>query len=89
MHSQLSHTNQIAVDFPEIVTTNMKTQYPLDGVTWQTMDIRALTVPDNNFDACIDNATLNAMLYGSLWDPEPEVRANIEAYLPSTQNCSE
>lgn len=79
MHSQLGYNNQTSVDFSDIVTVNMKAQYPNQGTTWQTMDIRALAFPDGSFDICIDKATLDAMLYGSLWDPEPEVRANIEA----------
>lgn len=79
MHTHLGHANQTAVDFSEVVTTNMKHRYPSNGVDWQTMDIRALSLPDASFDVCIDKATLDAMLYGSLWDPEPEVRANIQA----------
>lgn len=88
MHANLDHTNQTAVDFSEIVTTNMRSQYPSNGTNWQMMDIRALSFPDDRFDVCIDKATLDAMLYGSLWDPEPEVRANIEAYRRAmTQYC--
>lgn len=79
MHSHLSYSNQTAVDFSEIVTTDMRDQYPSNGIDWQSMDIRNLAFPDASFDACIDKATLDAMLYGSLWDPEPEVRANIGA----------
>lgn len=79
MHFQLGYSNQTAVDFSDIVTANMKKQYPESRVDWRTMDIRALPFPNSSWDVCIDKATLDAMLYGSLWDPEPEVRANIEA----------
>lgn len=79
MHAHLNYGNQTAVDFSNVVTSNMKRQYPSHGVDWQTMDIRALSFPNDSFDVCVDKATLDAMLYGSLWDPEPEVRANIEA----------
>ena len=43
----------------------MRTQHPL--VKWEVMDIRSLTYSDETFDICIDKATLDAMLYGSLW----------------------
>lgn len=79
MHTHLNYASQTAVDFSEIVTTNMRNQYSSNGVDWQTMDIRSLAFSDATFDVCIDKATLDAMLYGSLWDPEPEARANIGA----------
>lgn len=40
-----------------------------------------MTFPSDNFDIAIDKATLDAMLYGSLWDPEPEVRKNVGSYV--------
>lgn len=45
------------------------------------MDIRALDFAAASFDACIDKATLDAMLYGSLWDPAEEVRENVRRYV--------
>lgn len=79
MHAHMAYAKQTAVDFSDIVTRNMRASFPNNGVIWQTMDIRSLAFADESFSACIDKATLDAMLYGSLWDPEPEVRANIEA----------
>lgn len=57
----------------------MRAQNP--SIAWEVMDIRQLTFADASFDVCIDKATLDAMLYGSLWDPEDEVKANVEAYI--------
>jgi hypothetical protein len=51
------------------------------SIDWQVMDIRSLTYEDNTFDIVIDKATLDAMLYGSLWDPEDEVRDNVKRYV--------
>ena len=59
----------------------MATLHPDTGISWLTMDIRSLTFENNSFDVCIDKATLDAMLYGSLWDPEDEVRENVKAYV--------
>jgi EEF1A lysine methyltransferase 4 len=33
------------------------------------------------FDVAIDKSTLDTMLYGSLWDPDSEVRENVGAYV--------
>lgn len=45
------------------------------------MDIRSLEFDDASFDIAIDKATLDAMLYGSLWDPEDEVKENVRRYV--------
>jgi len=45
------------------------------------MDIRRLTFANAAFDVCVDKATLDAMLYGSLWDPKDEIRENVKAYV--------
>ncbi|KAK3640547.1 hypothetical protein LTR56_011886 [Elasticomyces elasticus] len=71
--------NQTAVDFSATVIANMKSAHP--SIEWMKMDIRHLTFEAESFDICIDKATLDAMLYGSLWDPEDEVRANVKAYV--------
>lgn len=48
---------------------------------WQVMDVRDLKFPDNSFDIAIDKGTLDAMLHGSLWDPEDDVKENTKAYV--------
>ncbi|KAF2769688.1 S-adenosyl-L-methionine-dependent methyltransferase [Teratosphaeria nubilosa] len=75
----LAYTHQTAIDFSPVVITHMSHQHP--SITWLTMDIRHLSFPASTFDICIDKATLDAMLYGSLWDPEPEVAAHVKAYV--------
>jgi hypothetical protein len=51
------------------------------------MDIRHMTFSPGTFDIAIDKGTLDAMLYGSLWDPEPEVRKNVGEYVDEV-SCS-
>ncbi|KAK5747161.1 hypothetical protein LTR17_000295 [Elasticomyces elasticus] len=77
--SNLGYKDQTAVDFSATVIENMKAAHP--SIEWREMDIRDLTFEAESFDICIDKATLDAMLYGSLWDPEEEVRANVKAYV--------
>ena len=48
---------------------------------WQVMDVRKMQFTDASIDIAIDKATLDAMLYGSLWDPEDEVKQNVKAYV--------
>ena len=76
---KLGYTTQTAIDFSDVVVQNMKAQHP--SITWLEMDIRQLTFQDYSFDVCIDKATLDAMLYGSPWDPPDEVKANVKAYV--------
>jgi hypothetical protein len=45
------------------------------------MDVRDMSFKSASFDIAIDKATLDAMLYGSLWDPEDEVKKNVKAYV--------
>jgi hypothetical protein len=40
-----------------------------------------LQFSDPTFDMAIDKSTLDAMLHGSLWDPEDDVKANATAYV--------
>lgn len=81
---ELGYRNQTAIDFSPVVTQNMAAAHP--GINWQVMDIRHLTYQDCSWDICIDKATLDAMLYGSLWDPEDEVRKNVKAYVDEVRS---
>jgi hypothetical protein len=56
----------------------MKSRHP--DLEWRVMDVRKMELPDATFDVAIDKATLDAMLYGSLWDPIDSVKTNIRAY---------
>ncbi|QDS68946.1 hypothetical protein FKW77_008605 [Venturia effusa] len=75
----LSYTTQTSIDFSAPVITQMSQKHPES--TWLVMDVRKMTFPSHSFDIAIDKATLDAMLYGSLWDPEPEVRKNVGEYV--------
>ncbi|KAK8203596.1 hypothetical protein M8818_005246 [Zalaria obscura] len=75
----LDYTKQTATDFSAVVIDNMRAKHP--DVEWRVMDIRSLEFDDASFDIAIDKATLDAMLYGSLWDPEDEVKENVRRYV--------
>jgi hypothetical protein len=75
----LNYKSQVSIDFSPVVIDQMKVKHP--GMEWEVMDVRDMTFQDSVFDLAIDKATLDAMLYGSLWDPEDEVRKNVGAYV--------
>lgn len=79
----LGYQRQCSVDFSPIAIEAMKTQYRDlgPGLEWRVMDVRKLDLETQSFDVAIDKGTLDAMLYGSPWDPEPEVKDNVGAYV--------
>lgn len=53
-----------------------------DGVVWKYGDVRNLVdIPDGSIDVAFDKGTLDAMIYGSPWDPPNEVRENTAKYM--------
>ena len=75
----LGYKNQLSIDFSPVVIEQMKAKHP--DLEWQVMDVRKMDLDDGSIDIAIDKATLDAMLYGSLWDPEEEVKNNVKAYV--------
>lgn len=45
------------------------------------MDVRDLQLPDASVDVAIDKGTLDAMFYGSPYDPPDDVRINLAKYV--------
>lgn len=53
-----------------------------DDLDWRIMDVRdMLGIATASIDVAIDKGTLDAMIYGSLWDPPEEVRGDTERYI--------
>ena len=67
----------------------MKAKYPSLETDWQVMDVRRMELEDASFDVAIDKGTLDAMLHGSLWEPEDDVKANSKAYVDEVRECSD
>jgi hypothetical protein len=77
----LGYTNEISVDFSQVVISAMKTKYAGLGTQWSVMDIRQLELPTASVDVAIDKGTLDAFIHGSLWDPPDDVRENVGRYV--------
>ncbi|KAL9612595.1 MAG: hypothetical protein Q9167_002801 [Letrouitia subvulpina] len=70
----LHYTEQLSVDFSEIVIKQMQDKHP--NLEWRVEDVRRLGLEDSSFDG-----TLDAMLYGSQWNPPDEVQGNVQQYV--------
>jgi hypothetical protein len=77
----LGYASQLSVDFSQVVISSMAAKYASLQTQWLVMDVRDLQLEDASVDVAIDKGTLDAMLYGSLWDPPEEVRSNVERYV--------
>ena len=75
----LHYTNQLSVDFSETVIKQMQEKHP--HLDWRVEDVRKLNLQDSSFDMAIDKGTLDAMLYGSQWNPPDEVQNNVHQYV--------
>lgn len=54
----------------------------IDGIIWKHADVRNMSqIPSASMDVAFDKGTLDAMIYGSPWDPPEEVRDNISQYM--------
>ncbi|KAL3417147.1 hypothetical protein PVAG01_11147 [Phlyctema vagabunda] len=76
----LGYSDQISVDFSQVVIDSMQVKYASLNSTWQVMDLRDLNIEDASIDIAIDKATPDAMMHGSLWDPPADVRENVGKY---------
>jgi hypothetical protein len=60
----------------------MSERYKADaGIKWQCADVRSLPFPDSTIDVAFDKGTLDAMIFGSPWDPPDLVRENTGRYV--------
>ncbi|KAK0256190.1 hypothetical protein LTR91_003675 [Friedmanniomyces endolithicus] len=75
------YRNQICVDFSPAVVSLMKAKQ-LDGITWMQADVRDMpAITSDSIDVAFDKGTLDAMIYGSPWNPPDEVKQNASRYM--------
>lgn len=61
---------------------------PYKGIEWKQVDIRNMPeVGSKTINVAFDKATLDAMIYGSPWNPPDEVRDNLDKYLKEVRLC--
>jgi hypothetical protein len=51
------------------------------GIEWKCEDVRDLTEATGSVDVAFDKGTLDAMIFGSPWDPPETVKANTRRYI--------
>jgi len=59
----LKYTNQLSVDFSEVVIEQMQTKRP--DLEWRVDDVRNLKLEDCSFDIAIDKASFQIFLQSS------------------------
>jgi SAM-dependent methyltransferase len=81
--AKLGYHNQLCVDFSQVVVDMMNTPNARDlGIEWQQADVRNLNIlHDSSIDIAFDKGTLDAMIYGSPWDPPDDVKENTRKYM--------
>jgi len=78
----LGYTQQICIDFSAVVIKQMRERYASDTeINWKYGDVRNLSEPDCSVDIAFDKGTLDAMIFGSPWDPPESVRENTRRYV--------
>ena len=77
----LGYRLQTAFDFSPVVIAAMRTKHADLEVNWKVMDVRQMAFPGGSFDVAIDKGMLDAMLNGSIGDPEDEVKQNVGPYI--------
>lgn len=75
--------NQLCVDFSAKVVEVMRAQdVDMPGIEWQQANVRDMAnVGTQSIDVAFDKGTLDAMIYGSPWDPPEDVRSNTTKYI--------
>lgn len=54
----------------------------IKGIEWKRADVRDLEMlADESVDVALDKGTLDAMIYGSCWNPPDEVKINTGRYM--------
>lgn len=54
----------------------------IPGIEWKQADVRDMeTLADESVDVALDKGTLDAMIYGSIWNPPDEVKINTGRYM--------
>jgi hypothetical protein len=77
----LGYSNQISVDFSQVLINAMSLKYAALNTTWSVMDVRKLDIPDASVDLAIDKGTLDAFIHGSPWNPPEDVVQNVGSYV--------
>lgn len=77
------YRNQICVDFSSVIVDHMSTQEAkASGIIWIEADVRNMTeIQSKSIDVAFDKGTLDAMIYGSPWNPPENVVQSTQSYI--------
>ncbi|KAJ2899421.1 hypothetical protein IWW38_000995 [Coemansia aciculifera] len=73
--------NIVNVDYSDVVIDQMRrrSQQHQPKMSWEVMDVRALSLDDGSIDVAIDKGTLDALMCdkGDVWEPSAELCKNV------------
>jgi hypothetical protein len=77
------YRNQLCVDFSSVIVSQMSSAETRDmGIKWMQADVRNMAeIETRSVDVAFDKGTLDAMIYGSPWDPPDNVVENTRKYV--------
>ncbi|CCT72642.1 uncharacterized protein FFB20_01333 [Fusarium fujikuroi] len=81
--AERGYQKQLCVDFSPVVVDMMTERHKdITGIQWSRVDVRDMpSIETGSIDVTFDKGTLDAMIYGSPWNPPDEVRENTSRYL--------
>ncbi|SCV38756.1 uncharacterized protein FFB14_07004 [Fusarium fujikuroi] len=81
--AERGYQKQLCVDFSPVVVDMMTERHKdITGIQWSRVDVRDMpSIETGSIDVAFDKGTLDAMIYGSPWNPPDEVRENTSRYL--------
>ena len=76
------YVSQICIDFSPAVIKKMSERFAADtGIQCECADVRSLSFSNRVIDIAFDKGTLDAMIFGSPWDPPQMVKENTSNYI--------
>lgn len=87
----LGYRRQLCVDFSPAVVKLMSHQYfKLTTIAWAEADVRNMVdIASGSIDVAFDKGTLDAMVYGSPWNPPDEVKDNTSKYMREVSTATD
>ncbi|KAM0273514.1 hypothetical protein ACHAQH_008310 [Verticillium albo-atrum] len=88
--AERGYNDQLCVDFSNVVVDLMSKRHgDIKGIEWRLLDVCNMdSVTSGSIDVAFDKGTLDAMIYGSPWNPPQDVVEKTAAYIQEVSGDS-